>query len=71
MLGPLLFLLYINDLPNVSERLKLFLFADDTSIYYECDDPNTLVKIVNTELRSVKKWLDANRLSLNVEKQAS
>ena len=68
VLGPLLFLLYINDLPNVSKRLKLFLFADDTIIYYESDNLNKLVKTVNTELRSVKKWLDANKLSLNVEK---
>ena len=53
---------------NVSKRLKFFLFADDTNIYYESDNLNKLVKIVNTELRSVKKWLDANKLSLNVRK---
>ena len=38
VLGPLLFLIYINDLPNVSEKLKFFLFTDDTNIYFESDD---------------------------------
>ena len=38
VLGPLLFLLYINDLPNISEKLNFFLFADDTNIYYESND---------------------------------
>ena len=53
-LGSLAFLLYINDLPNVSEKLKLFLFADDTNIYYESDDLRDLEKVVNQELISVK-----------------
>ena len=38
VLGPLLFLLYINDLPNISAKLKFFLFADDTNIYFESND---------------------------------
>ena len=42
LLGPLLFLFYINDLPNVSKFLYFFLFADDTNIYYESDDMNTV-----------------------------
>ena len=42
VLGPLLFLLYINDLPNISKSLNFYLFADDTNIYYESD---SLVKL--------------------------
>ena len=38
VLGSLLFLLYINDVPHISEKLQLFLFADDTNLYYESDD---------------------------------
>ena len=57
VLGPLLFLLYINDLPNVSKKLKFYLFADDTNIYCESSDLSNLIKIVNRELRSVKNGL--------------
>ena len=37
VLGPLLFLLYINDLPNVSKHLKFYFFADDTNLYYDSE----------------------------------
>ena len=68
VLGPLLFLIYVNDLASVSKVLKFYLFADDTSIYFDSNDLFTLQKVVNRELRKVKKWLDANRLSLNIPK---
>ena len=68
VLGPLLFLLYINDLPNVSKHLSFYLFADDTNIYFEANDLLTLQKIMNLELHLVKKWLDANKLALNIDK---
>ena len=43
-------------------------FADDTNIYFEASDLFTLQKVVNRELSHVKKWLDANKLALNVDK---
>ena len=68
ILGPLLFLLFINDLPKVSKKLKFYLFADDTNIYCESDTVDNVVKKANSELRKVKKWLDANKLSININK---
>ena len=59
VLGLLLFLIYINDLPNAS---------DDANIYFESSALSNLIKIVNRDLRSVNRWLDANKLSLNIDK---
>ena len=50
-MGPL-FLIYVNDLPNVSKHLRFYLFADDTNIYFEAKDLETLQKIMSRELWS-------------------
>ena len=67
VLGPFLFLSYINDLPN-SSKLFFFLFADDTNIYCESDDLTLLTTKLNKELKKVHLWLDSNKLALNIEK---
>ena len=68
VLGPLLFLIYINDLPLASSKLAFYLFADDTNIYYEAESLTKLQCVVNKELKKVKMWLDVNKLSLNIDK---
>ena len=44
VLGPVLFLIFINDLPEVSKKLKFYLFADDTNIYFESQNLNVIEK---------------------------
>ena len=68
ILGPLLFLLYINDLCYVSSFFKFVLFADDTNIISSHSDFNFLVSKTNTELDKVYNWFDANKLIVNHEK---
>ena len=68
ILGPLLFILYINDIVNCSDLLRFILFADDTNLFYSCDDIWKLKEIVNAELAKVLNWFRANKLSLNVKK---
>ena len=53
MLGPLLFLLYINDLPNVSTKMKFFLFVDDTNIYFEADDMLKVEKVQSWNFENI------------------
>ena len=68
ILGPLLFLVYINDFINSSPILHKVLFADDTSLLISHRDPTTLQEIATTELARVDTWFKCNKLSLNVSK---
>ena len=68
ILGPLLFLLYINDLCNVSKALDFILLADDTNIFFSHNDPNQLMEIVNNELKKLSSWFQADKLSINIQK---
>ena len=68
VLGPLLFLIYINDLPNSSNLFSFFHFADDTNIYCESDDLTMLTRKLNKELKKIKLRLDSNKLALNIGK---
>ena len=68
ILGPLLFLLYINDITESSTLLKFYLFADDTTLFYSCKADNNTEVVLNNELSTVSSWLASNKLSLNVAK---
>ena len=60
--------MYINDLPNISEVLHFYLFADDTNIYYEAETMKKLESIINKELKKLDSWLIVNRLAPNISK---
>ena len=68
ILGPLLFLLYINDLSNASEKLFSLFFADDSNLFLSGKDPEMLIAEMNIEIKGVTEWLTINKLSLNIDK---
>ena len=68
ILGPLLFLIYINDLANVSPFFLSLLFADDTNLFISNSDFDILIDTINNELDSIYTWLKANKLSLHIGK---
>ena len=68
ILGPLLFLLYINDMNLAVESSKIFHFADDTNLLCSSRNLKTLKQNMNKDLKLLYDWLCANRLSLNVKK---
>ena len=68
ILGPLLFIIYINDIINSSSLLHFILFVDDTNLFYSHKDFVVLQARVNCELCKLSIWFRANRLSLNVDK---
>ena len=67
ILGPLLFLLYINDLPLSSNFLPI-IFADDTNLFLSGKSPKKCLESINAELVKINNWVISNRLSLNTEK---
>ena len=68
ILGPILFILYINDMCNVSTLLKPILFADDTNLFYSGKDIKELCSVVSIELDKLCTWFQVNKLSLNTSK---
>ena len=68
VLGPLLFLLYINDLPNALKNCIANLFADDTCLLSNDSDLKLFETKVNTDLSNLSSWLKANKISLNEDK---
>ena len=67
VLGPLLFLIYINDMHKCSQ-LKFIHFADDSTAYSSHNNLHELVPLVNIELEKIDRWICANKLSLNTDK---
>ena len=67
ILGPLLFLIFVNDFTQ-STSLDPIMFADDTNLFYSNKNIDTLFKVVNKELLKINMWFQANKLSLNANK---
>ena len=68
ILGPLLFIISVNDICNVSPMLFKILYADDTCVLISGNHLNDLIDRLNTELISLNSWFKANKLSLNTKK---
>ena len=68
ILGPLLFLIYINELPNCLSHSRARTFADYTHMTYSSNNINDINLYFNEDLLNVSEWLSANRLTLNQTK---
>ena len=68
IIGPLLFILYINDMNNVSNKIVPIVFADDTTVLIECNNLDVIITSLNSEPDRINTWLKSNKLFLNVTK---
>ena len=68
ILGPLLFILYIDDLRNITNLANFYMFADDTAIMIKARNSEHLQSVINEVMPLVTKWFQTSRLSLNVQK---
>jgi len=68
ILGPLLFLIYVNDIINSSSILKFTMFADDTTVLASHMNLDNLTDILNSEITKISSWFKCNKLSLNISK---
>ena len=68
ILGPLLFLLYINDMPESLNYSTPSLYADDTEIYASSNDCGDLVHKINNDLENIRKWMIKNKLQIHPSK---
>ena len=67
-LGPLLFLLYINDMPNCSKKLSFRIFADDTNVFYSGKSVSEIEIVMNEEIKKIHNYCAINKLSINFKK---
>ena len=74
IIGPLLFIIYINDLPNATKLFNCIKYADDTALSTSiltlklAEPTRSLADIINTKLCNINDWLNMNKIYLNVEK---
>ena len=68
VLGPILFIIYINDICKTSDLLKMIVFADDTNLFPSGHNLNILCEEISAELDKLDNWFNVNKLSLNINK---
>ena len=68
IMGPLLFILYINDFSRASDILFSIMYADDTNVFIEGSTYDGIIDVLNVELTKLDTWLKANKLTINVKK---
>ena len=68
IIGPVLFLLYVNDLPSISSEFLSILYADDTTLLSSNSDHSLLIQLINNELPKIQQWTTSNRLSVSLDK---
>lgn len=68
VLGPLMFLVYINDIAKIVSNRQLKLFADDSNLFVVNNDLKALYHVANDELHKISCWLECNKLSVNYDK---
>ena len=68
ILGPLLFIIYVNEMPNIVKHCKIILYADDTLLHYSSNSAKDIEQRINEDLLSISKRLDENLLTLNYAK---
>lgn len=68
VLGPILFILYINDVVKVPSHCQLQLFADDVLLYVTGDNIGDIINNLNIDLAKIKLWSNENNLSINLDK---
>ena len=67
-LGPLLFLIYVNNLSKIPVSGNLYLFADDCLVFFEGDDWDAVFETAMRDIAKIRKWFDQNSLTVNVNK---
>ena len=68
ILGPLLFIIYINDLSKYVNKCEVTMYADDTALMYSSNDPEDMSQVLNNDLNTLGMWFQRNQLTLNVKK---
>ena len=68
ILGPLLFVVFVNDLPSVVRKCSVNLYADNTTIYASNEDPSLVGKHLEEDLGAIATWINTNGLKMNVAK---